>query len=127
RVVQGSPGCSIRSSSISTILGSQLCEIENGEFSMVQNSRGVKVSGANQIAYGRTSGSITPSTANTKIRLTMNTGQIQAAGTITGSASFTDFAEYFENAEIGVIPLGTLVALEGSKVRPAGPLDDIIG
>ncbi|ELV2127163.1 hypothetical protein QNY33_004539, partial [Escherichia coli] len=36
------------------------------------------------------------------------------------------YAEYFENAELGVIPLGTLVDLIGDKVVPANG-DDFVG
>jgi len=66
------------------------------------------------------------STANRKWHLLSN-GNIQAAGSITGSVAFTDYAEYFENLNRGAIPLGTLVALEGRKVRPAQPQDPILG
>lgn len=65
-------------------------------------------------------------TANRKFHAFAN-GAVQAAGTITGSVTFTDYAEFFENASHGVIPLGVLVALEGRKVRPAQPGDDILG
>lgn len=66
------------------------------------------------------------STANRKFHVFSN-GNVQAAGTITGSTIFADYAEYFENAAAGVIPLGMLVALEGRHVRPVQPGDDILG
>lgn len=43
-------------------------------------------------------------------------------GEVTGSVAFNaggpDYAEYFENLETGIIPLGTIVRLEGRKVMP---------
>lgn len=71
-------------------------------------------------------GSGSASTANRKIHLFGN-GNIQAAGTLTGSVTFTDYAEMFENLAHGVIPLGTIVALSGRKVRPAVGGDEILG
>ncbi|MEX5734627.1 peptidase G2 autoproteolytic cleavage domain-containing protein [Providencia hangzhouensis] len=38
-------------------------------------------------------------------------GNACAAGAIVQGVSFSDYAEYFENAEYGVIPLGTIVEL----------------
>jgi len=40
---------------------------------------------------------------------------------------FTDYAEYFENLQHGVIPLGTIVTLTGRKVRPAQGSDAVLG
>ena len=77
------------------------------------------------IVYGDSS-SGGASTANRKFEVATN-GQIRAAGTITGSVTFTDYAEYFENLSSGAIPLGTLVALGGRKVRPTHAGDDILG
>lgn len=77
------------------------------------------------IAFGdATSGSV--STANRKLHV-FPSGDVQAAGTITGSQAFTDYAEFFENLTLGEIPLGTLVTLDGDKVRRAETGDDILG
>ncbi len=65
-------------------------------------------------------------TANRKFQVLAN-GDVNAAGTVTGSVVFTDYAEYFENAALGVIQLGTLVTLEGDKVKPATTGDDVLG
>jgi len=65
-------------------------------------------------------------TANRKIELTAG-GNVNAAGALTPSVVFTDYGEYFENLEIGEIPLGTIVTLKGDKVLPAKPGDDILG
>lgn len=77
------------------------------------------------IAFGdATSGSV--STANRKLHIFPN-GDVQASGTITGSQAFTDYAEFFENLTLAEIPLGTLVTLDGDKVRRAETGDDILG
>lgn len=67
-----------------------------------------------------------PSTANRKVHMLPN-GDIQASGTISGSATFADYAYMMENATPGVVPLGTLMALDGGKVRPATALDNVFG
>ena len=66
------------------------------------------------------------STANRKFHMFAN-GDMSIAGTLTQSAIFTDYAEYFENLNNGEITLGTLVALEGRKVKPTQDGDDILG
>ena len=77
------------------------------------------------IAFGDAS-SGEASAANRKFHV-FASGAVQAAGTITGSTAFTDYAEYFENAQKGSIALGVLVALDGRKVRPAQPADTLLG
>lgn len=67
------------------------------------------------------------STANRKVQIGIASGNIAASGTITGSSPFADYAEYFENAVKGEIPLGVLVALDGDKVKVANEADNVIG
>lgn len=77
------------------------------------------------IAFGdAVSGSA--STANRKFHL-FASGNMSIAGTLTQSAIFTDYAEYFENVANGKIELGTLVSLDGRKVKPTQEGDDILG
>lgn len=66
------------------------------------------------------------SPANIKWEIHSITGNINSAGTITGSSSFSDFAEMFENKELGEIPVGTIVTLDGDKIVKANS-DDILG
>jgi exosome complex RNA-binding protein Csl4 len=66
------------------------------------------------------------STANRKFQVTA-AGNVTAAGTITGSTTFTDYAEYFENNSLGTLPLGSIVALEGRKVKLAVSGDNVLG
>jgi hypothetical protein len=54
-------------------------------------------------------------------------GHIYGTGTVAGSHTFSDFAEMFENLKLGEIPVGTIVALQGRKVRPAVAGDRILG
>jgi hypothetical protein len=56
-----------------------------------------------------------------------DTGDIEIAGTLTSSHTFTDYAEYFENLESGVLPLGSLVSLNGRKVGLAQSGDTVLG
>lgn len=105
------------------VLSGVSCDAEH-EGAVVIGRR-TKSASARSIVFGdATSGSA--STANRKFQVTA-AGNVTAAGTITGSTTFTDYAEFFENAELGVIPLGTIVALDGRKVRPAQAGDDILG
>jgi len=77
------------------------------------------------IAFGD-SATGSASTANRKFHM-FATGNMSIAGTLTQSAIFTDYAEYFENLNNGVIALGTLVSLEGRKVKPTQEGDTILG
>jgi len=77
------------------------------------------------IAFGD-SATGSASTANRKFHLLAN-GALSIASTLTQNAIFTDYAEFFENLNYGEIPLGTLVSLDGRKVRPAQNGDFILG
>jgi len=68
-----------------------------------------------------------PSTANRTIHLFSSSGNIQIAGSLTSSHTFSDFAEMFPNATGAEIPLGTIVAESGGAVRPGGPGDEVAG
>lgn len=81
---------------------------------------------ANSTVWGWATGS-TPSSANRKIELHAKEGTIKATGKITGSATFSDYAEYFESLSGEKIPTGTLVTLEGDKIRPAEKDDLMLG
>lgn len=75
---------------------------------------------------GTTTG--TPLSSNRTWAITSTNGNIAAKGTITNGATFADFAEYFENAVPGAIPLGTLVSLtDEGKVIPASEGSEVIG
>lgn len=67
------------------------------------------------------------SSANRKYSFDSVTGRITSATQFDGGATFNDYAEYFENKERGVIPLGSLVALDGRFARLADTGDDVVG
>jgi len=69
----------------------------------------------------------TPSTANRNIELDAANGTIKATGAITGSSSFSDYAEYFESIDGNSIPSGTLVTLDQGFIRIAKDGDDMLG
>ncbi|AEB22942.1 MULTISPECIES: peptidase G2 autoproteolytic cleavage domain-containing protein [Bacillus amyloliquefaciens group] len=81
---------------------------------------------ANSTVWGWGAGS-TPSSANRKIELHAKEGTIKASGGVTGSSTFSDYAEYFESLSGEKIPTGTLVTLEGDKIRPAEKGDLMLG
>jgi hypothetical protein len=80
---------------------------------------------ANSWVFGDSAAGSTLS-ANRKFQITA-AGNVTAAGTFTGGTVFADYAELFENVSNGTIPLGSLVALEGRKVRIAAAGDSIAG
>lgn len=113
------------SADMSVVIG---CNIATASASnaIVLASRRVLNSTARSVAGGN-SASGSAATANRTWHIKSDAGTIEASGTITGSTVFTDFAEMFPNAERGVIPLGTIVTLEGRHVRPARAGDRIAG
>lgn len=114
---------SIASGHLSVTLGSVICEA-SGTQSIVMGRR-TKNEVIRSFAFGDGS-SGDASTANRKFHMFSN-GNLQTSGTITGSNTFTDYAEYFENKEFGEIKVGTIVTLDGDKVKPANGGDDILG
>ncbi|WP_263703376.1 peptidase G2 autoproteolytic cleavage domain-containing protein [Bacillus thuringiensis] len=68
-----------------------------------------------------------PKTANTKWELDSLNGNIKASGAITGAQTWQDYAEYFESLDGKKIPTGTLVTLEGEKIRKANEGDFLLG
>ena len=76
---------------------------------------------------GASPGTVTVNT-NLTWMLSSKNGMIQTSGTITASTDpNSDFAEMFENAEVGAIPDGTLLTRVGRKVRIARPGDRVMG
>lgn len=101
-----------------TIIGSVNSSLTNNN-STILSSKATKITDAFCVGGGYSSTSSTPATSNTKWKIKSTTGDIETAGTLTTSASFADFAEYFANGTGEEIPLGTLVTLDGDSVRPA--------
>lgn len=68
-----------------------------------------------------------PATSNRKWSIDSINGTIKSTGAITGGSTLADFAEMFENNDLGIIPIGSLVKLVGGKVSVASVGDDVIG
>jgi len=110
---------------VSGILSSSLCSVPDAQ-SLIIASRRVETTSPRTLVLGNAS-SGAASTANRTIQLASDSGNVAAAGTFSGSTTFADYAEMFENLTEGEIPLGTIVALEGDKVRPSKVGDAILG
>lgn len=109
----------------SAIISSSNSVVESGtNGAMILASNGVVSTTSNSISGGYNTGS--SSEANKSWQIESMTGNIKATGAITGSSSFADFAEMFENKIHEEIPVGTIVALDGDKVVKANS-DDILG
>ena len=78
------------------VVGSVRGQAAGGSQSGVIGSYNTINPNANSTVWGWGSGS-TPSSANRKIELHAKEGTIKAAGGVTGSSTFSDYAEYFES------------------------------
>jgi len=100
-----------------------------GGSSVALAAKYVEITGDYIVAGGKKTGvtSLTPggvSEQNQTWRINGNTGVFYGNTFDTGGA---DYAEYFENLTIGVIPIGVAIALEGDKIRPATEGDVTLG
>jgi hypothetical protein len=98
----------------------------SGLLSQVCAARATENASQYSIAGGYDASS-TASTANRKWHIYSDTGNVQIAGTLTSSFTFTDYGEYFPNLTGIEIPVGTPVVVDGYGVRPVRPGDDIDG
>lgn len=89
---------------------------ENGK--VVLASNGV-VNDNNYSVRGGYGESTNPSTANTKWELDSISGAGKFAGPVTGSSTFSDYAEYFESLDGEKIESGFIVTLDSGKIRKA--------
>ena len=116
-------------SSLNAVIGSDLSSFKTSDAGfrqVVLASQRVK-SESNAAVCGGTASSGDALSSNRKWEISSFTGNITIAGAVTAGHTFADFAEMFENAEAGVIPLGTIVTEKAGKVSPAGKSDDIAG
>ncbi|PTK57443.1 peptidase G2 autoproteolytic cleavage domain-containing protein [Staphylococcus haemolyticus] len=90
----------------------------------VFNSRNVKSPGSYRVVAGY-SGTGSPSTSNIKVDLNTLQGNLNLAGKLTQNNA--DIAELFESQSGQPIELGTIVTLDGDKIRKAQPNDEPIG
>jgi hypothetical protein len=117
-------GCT-SSGVLSACIASNVAEAQTTRAVLLASRRTIN-NQASSIAGGD-AGSGVASAANRKWHIYSATGDVQIAGTLTTSHVFSDYAEYFENAQRGAIPLGTIVTLDGDKVRPALAGEYILG
>ena len=97
---------------------------ENGKVILASNS---VVNDNNYSVRGGYGESSNPLVANTKWELDSITGNGKFSGTITGSSSFSDYAEYFESLNGEKIDSGFIVTLEEDKIRIANKGDVPLG
>ncbi|MCH4392922.1 peptidase G2 [Staphylococcus haemolyticus] len=90
----------------------------------VFNSRNVKSPGSYRVVAGYSSTG-SPSTSNIKVDLNTLQGNLNLAGKLTQNNA--DIAELFESQSGQSIELGTIVTLDGDKIRKAQPNDEPIG
>lgn len=90
----------------------------------VFNSRNVKSPGSYRVVAGYSSTG-SPSTSNIKVDLNTLQGNLNLAGKLTQNNA--DIAELFESQSGQPIELGTIVTLDGDKIRKAQPSDEPIG
>ncbi|AWD88055.1 MULTISPECIES: peptidase G2 autoproteolytic cleavage domain-containing protein [Bacillus] len=125
--VFSSSGASSVSGSRSTVMSSNESHIEGDNVSRtILSSGGVKLGTNDRYMVVGGYGS-TPSRANIKWMLNSMNGDITSTGKMNGGATFSDYAEYFESLDGKAIPTGTIVTLEGAKIRPARKGEDVHG
>lgn len=99
--------------------------VADGFAQTILSSKGVKTKDNYQTVFGYGEGPA--STANMKVTIDSSNGNIKSTGTITGSSSLSDFAEYFETENGDKIEVGTIVTLKKGYVKIAEKGDKIIG
>ncbi|MBT2615336.1 MULTISPECIES: peptidase G2 autoproteolytic cleavage domain-containing protein [unclassified Bacillus (in: firmicutes)] len=127
-VIIGSSGGSKTEGGRDVIIGSNNSRTpgkdENGKIILASNS---VVNDNNYSVRGGYGASEIPTTANAKWELDSMNGNIKGAGSITGSSSFSDYAEYFESVDGKPIKTGTIVTLENEKIKAAVEGDHMLG
>ncbi|RYU98487.1 hypothetical protein DP144_10720 [Clostridium tetani] len=111
------------------IIGSRNC-IAKGKYSnagaIILASDGIETTDASYIVcggYHRGDSSM----KNKKWEINSKEGTIKATGAITGNSTLADFAEYFESIDRKAISAGTIVTLDGDKIRPCKENEEMLG
>lgn len=123
-LVAASVGSNVPSNRMGAVLASENCTVANDRSAVIA-SRGVLTASGNNLVMGYVAGD--PSTANRKVEINSNNGNVTISGALTSSNVFSDFAEMVPNDAFGAIPPGIIVTEEGGRVRPATAGDDILG
>lgn len=109
---------------MSSVIGSISCTV-SGSSSVIIGSSSTENAITNSLAIGTGTGSA--STANRTIHLYGSSGDIELAGSMNSSATFSDFGEMLPNGVYSEIAPGTILTLNNGKVVPADEGDDICG
>lgn len=123
-VVIASSGGSTATGNRSMVMNSYDSHTE-GTGSLVVASKNVKHHRSYTVVGGNSESK--PSSANIKWELNSRTGNITAAGEIKAGTNYNDYAEYMESVDGKPIPAGTIVTLEGAKIRPANEGEYMVG
>ena len=113
------------SAATSNVIGSTYCSTGSSDRSSIISSRATSNATSNSLSMGYHAVDALPIVANQSIRLEANGGVGRFAGGTTTTGF--DYAEYFENINNETIPAGTIITLEGNKVRKALPGEFILG
>lgn len=110
----------------SAVLNSLETETSSGKYCQTAvNSRGLKIDENYIFAMGY--GTDGARKENTTFTVKGTTGDVKTKGTVSSGQNFGDYAEYFESQSGQAIPNGTIVTLDGRKVRKAQIGDKPIG
>jgi len=110
------------------VAGADNCIVNASNHAVLLASQRVQLDGLDHVVAGGYASSGSALSSNRKWQLNSKTGDILASGVITGSSSFSDFAEYFESGSGEAIPTGFIVALDGENIRKANSADtDLLG
>lgn len=127
--VIASMGGKAQSTAGKALVGACEDSIASGESSVVLASEGVEVGTNYAVGGGRTAaalGATTGADRNLTWRIESISGDIYSDGVVGAGAA--DYAEAFENVTPGsALPVGSLVARTGRKVRLATTGDEILG
>jgi hypothetical protein len=116
---------STASGALSAVIATNFGEVSDQGSVLIASRRTINASPRSLAGGNASTGS--PSTANRKWHIFSDSGNINIAGALTPGVIFTDYAEFFENAQDGVIPVGSLVSLDGRKVQAASDGDLVLG
>ena len=123
--ITASEACAIGSSAttMSAISASEDCELTNGLHSVLLASTNARLAGPDCVAGGWSAIPLAGSgNENLTWLIDSTSGDMYSDGTLGAGAA--DYAEFFEAAPgCGEIPPGTIVVLDGGKVRPGTAAD----
>lgn len=108
-------------------IGCDGCTVSSSQPSALMASTNAELATNNAVAGGWSVTPLTPSGSDQNLTwlIDSTTGDIYTDG--TAGAGAADYAEFFQNCADGVIPIGSLVTLDGGEVRLAQQGERILG